>query len=213
MGTKPRSSRQKTGRKSLGPGVGAKKAKDRKTRPHSISLADLFLWVRVVDECLYHPIGGLDRAAITEGYRSVGNVTQRLDVLERHFGKLLYRSGPYRSGVLTFRGAALAELFVTIELLYSRASSTGKSGLLDELHDLKKVILRLAPKDARRARDESDHQPRIKAALIWHSRKLKTGSAHDRKKMSDWPPLGPSPVKPHARHSPTSAPSSDRRRN
>jgi hypothetical protein len=82
---------------------------------------------------------------MTEGYGSVGNVTQRLDVLESLFGKLLYRSGSYRSGVLTFRGATLAELFVTIELLYSRASSIGKSGFLDELHSLKKLILRLAP--------------------------------------------------------------------
>lgn len=116
-----------------------------------------------------------------------------------------YRSGPYRSGVLTFRGAALAELFVTVELLYSWASSPGKSGFLDELHGLKKVILRLAPKDARRARDDSDHQIRIKAASIWHPRKLKTGRAHDRKKMSDWPPLEPSAVKPRVRLSSTSA--------
>jgi hypothetical protein len=198
MRTKPRRSQKKAGRKSPDPGVLTKKAKDRKTRPHSILLADFFLWIRVVDEGLYHPIGGLDRAAMTEGYRSVGNVTQRLDVLESHFGKLLYRRGSYRSGVPTFRGVALAELFVTIELLYSRASSIGKSGFLDELYNLKKLILRLAPRDARRVRDDSDHQPRIKASLVWRTRQLKTGRAHDRKKMSDWPPLGSSPVKPQA---------------
>jgi hypothetical protein len=198
MRTKPRRSQKNAGCKSPDRGVRTKKAKDRKKRPHSILLADFFLWSRVVDECLYHPVGGLDRAAMAEGYRSVGNVTQRLDVLESHFGQLLYRRGAYRSGLPTFRGAALAELFVTIELLYSRASSIGKSGFLDELHNLKELILPLAPTNARRVRDDSDHQTRIKAALIWHTRQLKTGRAHDRKKMSDWPPLGSSPVKPRA---------------
>ena len=104
--TKPRRPRKKAGRKSRDLGVQTKKAKDRKKRPHSILLADFFLWIRVVDEGLYHPIGGLDRAAMAEGYRSVGNVTQRLDVLESHFGMLLHRRGSYRSGVPTFYGAA-----------------------------------------------------------------------------------------------------------
>ena len=85
----------------------SRKTKARTARPHSILLADLFLWIGVVDECLYHPVGAFERAAKTEGYGSVGNVTQRLDVLENEFGMLLYRnlSSGYRSGVPTFRGA------------------------------------------------------------------------------------------------------------
>jgi hypothetical protein len=202
MGTKPKSSRQKAGRKSLDPGVQARKCKDRRTRPHSILLADLFLWVRVVDECLYHPIGGLDRAAKTEGYGSVGNVSQRLDVLENHFGMLFYRNGSYRSGVPTFRGVALAELFVTIELLYSRASSLGKSGFLDELHSLKQLLLRVTPSYAHRVWDDSG-QNRIKASFIWHHLRSKTWRGNEGKKMSGWPPYGPSPVRPRTRLSPS----------
>jgi hypothetical protein len=251
-GDKAKNSRQKPGGKSPGTGRRAmKKAKNRKTRPQSILLADLFLWISVVDECLYHPTGALDRAAKTEGYGSVGNVVQRLDVLEGRFGKLFYRNSPsdprradslgggrrlgarlrsrakgartdaqepaqrplprharlqpgegqYRSGVPTFRGAALAELFVVIELLYSRASSLEISGFLDELRKLKGLILHLAPRSARRAPDDAD-QNRIRAALEWGSRRTKTGRRHDRKKMSDWPTFGVSPVKPRAWISP-----------
>ena len=126
--TKPKSSRQKPGGKSPSPGGQAKKkAKDRKTRPHSILLADLFLWISVVDECLYHPTGAFDRAARTEGYGSLGNVANRLKVLEARFGKLFQEnkaSSRYRSGVPTPRGAALAEIFVLIELLYSWAENS-----------------------------------------------------------------------------------------
>jgi hypothetical protein len=224
MGTKPKSSRQKPGRKSPSPGWQAKKkAKDRETRPHSILLADLFLWISVIDECLYHPTGPFDRVAKTEGYGSLGNVAQRLDVLESRFGTLFYRnkrldvlesrfgtlyyrnsSSGYRSGVPTFRGAALAELFVVIELLYSLAPSLGKSGNLDELRKLKELVLNLAPRRARRVPDDLD-QNRIKASLEWRIRQLKTGRPHKHKKMSDWSTYGPSPVRPQARLSSTSA--------
>lgn len=103
---------------------------------------------------LYHPTGAFDRVAKTEGYGSLGNVAQRLDVLESRFGTLFYRnsSSGYRSGVPTFRGAALAELFVVIELLYSLAPSLGKSGTLGELRKLKELVLNLAPRGARRVR-------------------------------------------------------------
>ncbi len=256
MRTQPKNPRQKPGRKSPAKGDQAKKrAKNRKTRPHSILLADLFLLIRVVDECLYHPTGALGRAAKTEGYGSVGNVAQRLDVLENRFGKLFYRNssggrrradprgdgrqgarlrsraedaradaqepaqrlfprqarllpgeGQYRSGVPNFRAAALAELFAVIELLYSRAWSFGRAGFLDELHKLKEIIVHLSPRSAHRVLDDLD-QNRIKASLTWRTRQLKTGRAHYRKKMSDWPPFSPSPVKPRARLSPTPAPS------
>jgi hypothetical protein len=142
-----------------------------------------------------------------EDYGSVGNVTQRLDVLENEFGMLLYRnlSSGYRSGVPTFRGAALADLFAVIELLYSRALSLEISGFLDELlRKLKGPILDLAPRRARRVGDDLD-QNRIKTSLVWRTRQMKTGRSHDRKKMADWPTLGPSPVKPRTRLLPTYA--------
>jgi hypothetical protein len=126
--------------------------KKQRRRPHGLTLADLFLWITVVDECHYHPRGAFERAASTEGLKSGGNVQQRLLVLEKRFGKLfrnqkrtfilekrppeetegededLYRKIPlkrYRSGVPTDRGAALAEIFVAIEHLYHYALSLG----------------------------------------------------------------------------------------
>jgi hypothetical protein len=84
MGTKPRSSRQKTDDKTP-----ARKPKaEKKKRPNSILLADLLLWINIVDECLYHPVGAFDRAATTEGYGSLGNVVQRIEKLQERFGPL-----------------------------------------------------------------------------------------------------------------------------
>jgi hypothetical protein len=206
MGTKPKSPQRKPGEFAPGSKAQAQK-KPKKQRPNSILLADLFLWISVVDECLYHPVGAFERAAKTEGYGSVGNVTQRLDVLENEFGMLLYRnlSSGYRSGVPTFRGAALADLFAVIELLHSRALSLEISGFLDELlRKLKGPILDLAARRARRVGDDLG-QNRIKTSLVWRTRQMKTGRSHDRKKMADWPTLGPSPVKPRTRLLPTSA--------
>jgi hypothetical protein len=71
-------------------------------RPHSVSLADLYLWITLVDECLYHPIGAFERAAVTAGLKNRGTVTQRVKVLEAHFGQLFANrdaSQRYRSGV------------------------------------------------------------------------------------------------------------------
>ena len=159
-------------------------------------MADLFLWISVVDECLHHPTGALERAAITEGYASVGNITQRLDVLENQFGRLIYRnSAGFRSGVPTFRGAALAELFVVIELLYNNSSLLHKSGFPgDQLHNLKELIIPLVHREALRIPDDKNSR-RIRAAFEWRTRQLKTGRNHVHKKMPDWPKLSPSPVK------------------
>ena len=113
---------------------------------------------------LYHPTGAFDRVAKTEGYGSLGNVAQRLDVLESRFGTLFYRnsSSGYRSGVPTFRGAALAELFVVIELLYSLAF-LGKSGTLGELRKLS--CSQPSPERSTSGPDDLD-QNRIKASLV-----------------------------------------------
>jgi hypothetical protein len=63
-------------------------------RPHGIKLADVFLWITVVDECQHHPRGAFERAAISEGFKSEGNVQHRLLVLETLFRQLFLRSPP-----------------------------------------------------------------------------------------------------------------------
>jgi hypothetical protein len=188
---------RKTDHNSLGLVAGsAKKPKVRRTRSHAISMADLFLWTSIVDECLYHPTGALERAAITEGYSSVGNVTQRLDFLEKQFGRLIYRNAAgIRSGVPTFRGAALAEFFVVIELLFTSSSRLHKSGLFgQQLHKLKTDVVSFVDKKSLRIPDKKNSS-RIRAAHEWRCRQLKTGRNHIHKKLPDWPTLSPSPVK------------------
>jgi hypothetical protein len=190
-----------------------RKAKARKARPHSMLLADLFLWISVVDECLYHPVGAFDRAAVAEGYGSLGNVVQRLAVLEKRFGQL-FRQGKVagrRSGVPTPRGAALAEIFVLIELLYSWAESLEKSGPKEisyiKVHKLKEFIDYLIPSMApRRVRDQDVFGgSRISTSLVWSGRLHKTGRPGQPKHMTQWKRFGPSPVKLLHRSSPKSS--------
>jgi hypothetical protein len=180
--------------------------KPKKRRPNSILLADLFLWINVVDDCHYHPVGTFDRAAVTEGYGSLGNVVQRIKVLEERFGPLFRpnkRSPRNRSGVPTQRGAALAEIFMLIELLFHWAS-TDKSRTFTEVRELKELILYLVPRTAPRIPDQDDLDPsRIVRSLVWHNRLDRTGRPRNPKRMSEWPAFGPSPVK--RRHSSTSA--------
>jgi hypothetical protein len=74
--------------------------KKKSQRPHGVTLADLFLWITVVDECQTHPMGAFERAAVTEGLKSYGNIQQRLKVLETRFGVLfqsLYKKGALRN--------------------------------------------------------------------------------------------------------------------
>jgi hypothetical protein len=68
------------------------------SRPHSISLADLFLWITLVDECLFHPIGAFERAAVKEGLSNRGTVTQRVEALESRFGQL-FAEGKHPSDI------------------------------------------------------------------------------------------------------------------
>jgi hypothetical protein len=83
MGKKAKTAKRTAEREKPSPQTPSRrKVKARKARPHSILLADLFLWISVVDECLYHPTGAFDRAATMEGYGSLGNVANRLKVLE-----------------------------------------------------------------------------------------------------------------------------------
>lgn len=123
--------------------------KKRISRPHSISLADLFLWITLVDECLFHPIGAFERAAVKEGLSNRGTVTQRVEALESRFGQLFAEreaSQRYRSGVPSFRGAALAEIFVLIEHLYRWALEIHENrASMNEVRAVKPFILHLIP--------------------------------------------------------------------
>jgi hypothetical protein len=143
-------------------------------RPHSVSLADLFLWITLVDECLYHPIGAFDRAATTAGLKNRGTVTQRVKVLEAHFGQLFANRDPsqrYRSGVPSYRGAALAEIFVLIEHLHRWALEIYENrASMNELRDIKPFILHLIPAYAKRPIDESIMSDRILMSRVWNKR-------------------------------------------
>jgi len=201
MGTKPKSLRSRRGDIAPSPKARAVK-KPKKQRPNSILLADLFLWINVVDECLYHPVGAFDRAAMTEGYSSLGNVVNRIEKLEERFGPLFRPnklSSRNRSGVPTSRGAALAEIFMLIELLFHWASTLEKSGTFSEVRKLKELILYLVPRKALRVRDLADlDQSRISESLVWRTRLFKTGLPHNPKRMSRWPNFGRSPIKSQA---------------
>jgi hypothetical protein len=72
---------------------------------------------------------------------------------------------------------------------------------------LKELVVRHVRRTARRVSDDTNSK-RIKAALVWRTRQLKTGRTHVHKKMSDWPKLSPSPVRAPKRSSPTSVRSS-----
>jgi hypothetical protein len=187
MEAKPKTSRQKAGRKKrFTEPRRQQKGKGRQARAHSITLADIFLWITVVDECLYHPMGAFDRAAKTEGYGSVGNVVQRLKVLEDRFGTL-FMKGPgrrrYRTGVPTARGAALAEIFVLIEHLFSWALSLKTAtGYHVEVRKLKELILYLVPINPLRPPDQDDSVElrKTKELILYLGRRFR-GSNHIRR--------------------------------
>jgi hypothetical protein len=213
MGTEPKSSRSRRGVVAPSPKPRAGK-KSKRQRPNSILLADLFLWINVVDECLYHPVGAFDRAAMTEGYGSLGNVVNRIEKLEERFGQLFRPnklSSRNRSGVPTPRGAALAEIFMLIELMFHWASTLEKSGSFSEVRRLKEFILYLVPRKASRVPDSDDlisNNSRIGTSRVWSNRMHKTGLPHNPKRMSEWESIGKSPVKSQARLSSKTARSS-----
>lgn len=148
--------------------------KQAQRRPNSVSLADLYLWITLVDECLYHPIGAFERAAVTAGLKNRGTVTQRVKVLEAHFGQLFANrdtSQRYRSGVPSYRGAALAEIFVLIEHLHRWALEIYENrASMNEVRAVKPFILHLIPAYAKRPLDESITPDRIILSRVWNKR-------------------------------------------
>jgi hypothetical protein len=223
MGKKPSSSQKSVRQPSEAAAKSNKNAGDRKLRPHSISLADLFLWISVVDECLYHPIGAFDRAANAEGYGSLGNVVNRLQVLEARFGALfeeIAEDNPNvairlkvlearlgttlegigrskrRSAVPSRRGVALAEIFVLIEQLYKFALSFDERERVHvrQLRKLKEDIFSSLSKEPLRAMDQEHPWLRLGASSRWLSR-LVTSKAGGPRKVTEWAPLKPSQLK------------------
>jgi hypothetical protein len=97
-------------------------------------LADLFLWISVVDECQYHPSKAFDRAAKSENLKSAGIIQQGIKKLEGMFGKLFSdwnvlhprRQRRNRNGVPNEYGIFLAEVFSIIEHLYFFSITAGQ---------------------------------------------------------------------------------------
>jgi hypothetical protein len=234
---------KRRGRKSTSPigneSLPRKPGKVKSQRPHGITLADLFLWITVVDECQFHPMGAFERVAVAEGLKSGGNVQQRLQVLENRFGTLFQRPRPKRqktnpqeeesndakgsvietpspptfakrtrSAVPTARGAALAEIFVTIEHLYHYALSLGGGqSESDNVLKVKKAIFRLLPSRIRRELDRvffetGVRRNRISRSHAWNYRLRKRQRTGEPKKLSDLPRMLPrypnTPTKPIA---------------
>lgn len=181
-------------------------------RPHGIKLADVFLWITVVDECQHHPRGAFQRAADSEGFKSEGNVQHRLLVLETLFGQLFQRPPPkkpkerseeekshpthdrskhYRSGVPTERGAALAELFAAIEHLYHYALSVrGGRIQLNNVIKAKNAVFRALPNPIRREFDREvfenkQRRNRITRTHAWNHRLRKRRRTNEPKRLSD----------------------------
>ena len=177
--------------------------KKKSQRPHGVTLADLFLWITVVDECQTHPMGAFERAAVTEGLKSYGNIQQRLKVLETRFGVLfqsLYKKGALRnsdkktggykktfhlrpatsrtrSAVPNTRGTALAEIFATIEHLYYYALSLSGSSDSANVLKVKDAVFRLVPSKIRRDFDRAAFEDVTKRNRIsradWWVRRLR----------------------------------------
>jgi hypothetical protein len=133
-------------------------------------------------------------------FKSVGNVQNRLKVLEDQFGKLFEegsRPRRYRYGVPTPRGAALAELFVLIEQLWKRAISLKGPG---RVADLKDSLLPYFPKESWRPADQIGTS-RISGSLVWRGRLMQNPKTGKAKNLYDWPLRRP-------RVSPRSSPNS-----
>jgi hypothetical protein len=145
------------------------KSKPKRTeRKHNITLADLFLWVTVVDQCQIHPRNGLEEASKAAKLKS-GQLQQRLKEMEKRFGPLFRKRVPKkktalekksrfdshaarkqnRSGVPNTLGGALAEIFVTIEHLYLYALTLKRAdGVINpfpEVIEAKRAILKAIP--------------------------------------------------------------------
>jgi hypothetical protein len=182
-------------------------------RPNNLTLADLFLWITVVDECQFHPAGAFDRAAVTETLKSPGNIQQRLVELEARFGKLFYdghgirprpqkrarkpdgsRRRRNRSGVPSHRGAALAEIFVMIEHLYRWAVVLGPTEPeMNLVRGIKREVLALFPWPPIRNLDNRGPD-RIVRSFKWRSRLEARARSDNPGKLSDMPPLRPTPT-------------------
>jgi hypothetical protein len=109
-------------------GPGRPRGSKTKRRDNDVSLADLILWVHVVDACLEHPVGGLTRAAGMLGLSSSVPVHQCIERLETALGVRLFKlvkardpreRSAIRGGHISHRGIMLAEACACIEHLWN----------------------------------------------------------------------------------------------
>jgi hypothetical protein len=187
---------EKLGRNSTPAGdvvATSRSIKKKGQRPHGVTLADLFLWVTVVDECQIHPMGAFERAAVTEKLQSPGNIQQRLKALESRFGILfqpLHKRGTSRkgakikswkkyelrpstsrtrSGVPNGYGTALAEIFATIEHLYHYALSLKGSSDSANVSKIKNAVFSLVPSETQRDFDRATLEDGALGNRIWRT--------------------------------------------
>jgi hypothetical protein len=185
MGKKVKIANRKKPGTVKAPRAAARPKKPLKRRAHSITLADLFLWMTVADECFVHPVKAFARAAAIEGI-AVGNVTHGVERLEKHFGELFKkgdRPRASRNGVLSNRGAALAELFVMIELLYRMALGPVAAVSVMKLKD---ALMPHFPEDSWRRHDRLG-TARVFRAMRWQQRLKAEPKKGKVKKLHEWP--------------------------
>jgi hypothetical protein len=190
------------------------KSKSKRTkREHDIPLADLFLWVTVVDQCQIHPRNSLDAASEAAKMNS-GHVQKRLKMIEKRFGPLFRERllekmtaeeengrtarKRYRSGVPNTLGGALAEIFATIEHLYLYALTLqrrdGGADPFPEVIEAKKAVLKAIPVTPLRELDRVKlrvRRDRITRSLVWAHRIRKRRRTGLPQRFSDLPKMHP----------------------
>ncbi|AND87815.1 hypothetical protein [Bradyrhizobium diazoefficiens] len=191
----------------------SKSKRKRTEREHDISLADLFLWVTVVDQCQIQPRNGLEATSEAAKLNS-GQVQKRLKVIEKRFGPLFRKRiaekttaqeenghaarKQNRSGVTNTLGGALAEIFATIEHLYLYALTLKRrDGAVDpfpEVIEAKKAVLKAIPVTPLRELDRVKlkvRRDRITRSQVWAHRIRQRQRTGTPKRFSDLPKMHP----------------------
>lgn len=178
----------------------------------SIRLADLFLWIDIVDACQEHPNGGLMRAAADAGIANPENINHVIDRLEEQVGKTLFDyenvrdpnvRNRIRDGRISSDGAFLAEVSVVIEHLWQYLMTPRKKsavyGEVMTILEVKKEIFRILSQPIGRdlERDVYRHnlnneirkQNRIGRVIFWQRSILKQRLLEGKVRICELPRL------------------------
>lgn len=185
----------------------SKSKRKRTERKHNISLADLFLWITVVDHCQIHPRNGLEEASKAAKMNS-GQLQQRLREIEKRFGPLFRKRAAEkktvsasrkhnRSGVPNVLGGALAEIFTTIEHLYLYALTlrdNGSTNPFPEVIEAKRAVMKAISVTPLRDLDRVKltlRRDRITRSQLWAKRIERRESTGEPERLSDLPKIDP----------------------